>query len=230
MINKIYNNVKIYGFRKFIGNFLWEIRMRLRWILQNSFSQGGEDIIIDKLLKRKKKGFYIDVGAYDPTRFSNTQRFYIRGWRGINIEPDPIRINKFHKLRPEDINLNIGIANKQGTFDFYKFDPQTQSTFSKQAANHYQKLGFNLAETIKVSVRKLEDILDKECKSKQIDFLSIDTEGFDLEVLKSNNWKKFKPEVICIEGHGNAQKFFLIQQGYKKICETTINSIFQYSC
>ncbi len=77
-------------------------------IFTNSFAQFGDDIIIEKLLG-KRKGFYIDIGANHPDRFSNTKRFYVNGWRGINIEPNPISYNKFLK-RKKDVNLNIGIG------------------------------------------------------------------------------------------------------------------------
>ena len=226
MIKKFYHYLIFIGLLKIIEYTLLETRMFLMKIFKTSFSQWGEDILIDNLLGQKQ-GFYVDVGAYDPTRFSNTNRFYLRGWRGINIEPDPIRISKFYNLRPKDVNLNVGVANKNGLLVFFKFDPQTLSTFSRVAAKDYQKQGYTIIETFKVKVTKLGQILEKECKSRQIDFFSIDTEGFDLEVLKSNNWKKFKPKVICIEGQGNNPEKLLTKLGYKKIYETRTNSIFR---
>ena len=195
MINKIKQQLRTYGLNGFVGNSFWEIYMRLRWNLLHSFSQGGEDIIIDKLLK-KKRGFYVDIGAYDPTRFSNTKRFYQKGWGGINIEPDPQRIKKFYTERPKDINLNIGIADKNISMKFYKFDPQTLSTFSSKTASVYQKQGNKLLGVTKIKVMKLANVLAKNAKGKKIDFFSIDTEGFDYQALKGNNWKKFKPKVI----------------------------------
>src|SRR3989344_5642181 len=139
MIKKISSQLKAYGFNMLIRNLSWEIRMRTMWTLRISFSQDLEDILIDKLLGKKKRGLYVDVGAYDTTRFSNTKKFYLRGWQGINIEPDPIRIDKFYKERQRDINLNFGVANKNGRLDFYKFNPQTLSTFSQKQAQAYQK-------------------------------------------------------------------------------------------
>ena len=229
MIKKILYYLRIYGPGMFIWHFSWELRMRLRWILLKSFSQGDEDIIIDNLLGRNEKGFYVDVGAYDPMRFNNTERFYIRGWKGISIEPDPIKINKFNKLRPRDINLNVGVANKNGELIFFRFDPQTLSTFSKKAAKSNQKLGFNLTEKVKIKVYKLRKILEENYLGKQIDFFSIDTEGYDIEVLKRNNWKKFKPKVICIEEQDYKIEKFLSKLGYKKVSQTEVNSIFLYS-
>lgn len=229
MIKKIFRYFKIYS-PKTLSFFLFlEIRSLLNRSLGISYSQWGEDKIIDDLLGRKQGGFYIDIGAYDPTRFSNTKKFYLRGWRGINIEPDPIRINKFHTERKRDINLNVGVANKNSRMEFYRFSPQTLSTFSKKSLDEYQKQGYKLNEIIKVKVLKLSRILEKNYKIKQgIDFLSIDTEGLDLEVLKSNNWKKFKPKVICIEGQGGNPEKFLTKMGYTKVHTNQTNSIFYY--
>lgn len=210
-----------------IWNYSWEIRMRLKWYFINSYSQGNEDILIDKLLNKKKKGFYVDVGSYDPTRFSNTKRFYQRGWSGINIEPNPNRINQFNKSRTRDINLNLGIANKKGELDFFEFDPNTLSTFSKNTAKEYLKQGFTLKKTTKIKVQKLGDVL-KNTAIKHFDFFSIDTEGFDLQVLKSNNWDKFKPKIICIESSQKGINDILSKLGYKKIYQTYINSIYFY--
>ena len=228
MIKRLFLYFKIYSPVTLLFYLYLEIKSLLRRSFGNSYSQWGEDIIIDNLLGRKKKGFYVDVGAYDPTRFSNTKRFYLQGWRGINIEPDPIRINKFYNLRPKDVNLNVGAANKNGMLNFFKFDPQTLSTFSKKAATDYQKQGYTLTETFKVKVNKLGQILEKECTNRQIDFFTIDTEGSDLEVLKSNNWKRFRPKVICIEGQGGNPEKLLIKLGYKKVYTNQTNSIFYY--
>lgn len=227
MIGKILRQFKAYGLKGLIGNLLWEIYMRARWFLLNSYSQGNEDIIIDNLLNRKSRGFYVDIGAFNPTRFSNTKRFYSKGWRGINIEPDPLKITKFHKERSKDLNLNIGISDQEKILPFFKFDPSTLSTFSNKTAENYIKKGHKLVKTINIKVSKLGKVLSKN-QIKRIDFFSIDTEGFDLKVLKGNNWKKFKPKVICIETSSNEIDNMLYKLGYKKITETKINSIFYY--
>jgi len=227
MINKLIRYFKIYSPITLLFYLYLEIKSLLNRSLGISYSQWSEDIIIDDLLGKKKGGFYVDIGAYDPTRFSNTKKFYLRGWKGINIEPDPIRIRKFYNERSRDINLNIGIANKNSLLNFFKFSPQTLSTFSKKSLNDYQKQGYKLNEIIKVKVLKLSKVLEKNCRSnKRIDFLSIDTEGLDLEVLKSNNWKKFRPKVICIEGQGGNPEKFLIKLGYKKVHTNQTNTIF----
>ena len=225
MIKKLYRDFKILGLRKLAGNFLHEGKMFVRRGLKNSFSQNEEDVLIDSFFNNQNLGFFVDIGAFDPSRFSNTKRFYLKGWRGINIEPDPLRIKKFFQTRSGDINLNIGIANEDKVLNFYKFNPGTLSTFSKNTAEEYEKQGFRLVQVIKVPVRKLGNVLREYVKNRKVDFFSIDTEGLDLEVLKSNNWKRFKPKVVCIEGGDNEEKF-LLKLGYKKVFQTPTNSIF----
>lgn len=88
-MKNILDKFKIYGPRKFLFfAFLEAKRILLLQFIKKSFSQYGEDLIIDSLLHNKHRGFYVDVGAYDPHRISNTKRFYLKGWKGINIEPD----------------------------------------------------------------------------------------------------------------------------------------------
>src|SRR3989344_7565306 len=96
--------LRTYTLGKILKYTFYEFKYLLVKILYGSYSQFGEDMVIDNLLNNKKRGFYVDVGAYDPDRFSNTKRFYLKGWRGINIEPDVYSFNKFLEKRPEDIN------------------------------------------------------------------------------------------------------------------------------
>lgn len=224
-----------------IRSILIEIRSRI-WMqfFLRSYSQTGEDLVIDKLTKRKK-GFYVDVGAYNPNRFSNTKRFYLLGWTGINIEPDSHNYHKFERHRHRDINLNIGIANTDSYATFYKFSPSTLSTFSCQEAQKYKQFGYKLIGKEVLQVRRLATIFKQHCVNLTIDFLSIDTEGYDYEVLKSNDWKKYKPKVICIESAAFTGSWqtellapmfdrshrYLLRLGYKNVYRNKINSIYQ---
>ena len=81
----------------------WQVR---------SWSQEGEDMILHRIFGGKKSGFYVDVGAHHPKRFSNTYFFYCHGWRGINIDAMPGRMKLFNQWRPKDINLEMGVAEK----------------------------------------------------------------------------------------------------------------------
>jgi len=196
----IYRKFKLYGFCKFIKYAVLEAHRLFYWnLLKRSYSQGQEDIYIDKFLKNKKKGFYVDVGANDPSRFNNTKRFYKRGWQGINIEPNIILINKINKERKKDVNLNIGIGKSKGKMMMYVFYPDTLSTFSREKANEYIKQGFKIEKESKIEIRTLKDVFDQYVKGIKIDFLTVDTEGTDLDVLQSNDWNNYRPTLLCVE-------------------------------
>lgn len=241
-MKRIIEKYKIYGFKIFVTYLIGDIK-RILWnrVIYKSYSLDREDVIIDKILGNKKKGFYVDVGAYDPCRINNTKRFYDRGWSGINIEPSKENYNKIVLYRKRDINLNLGIGNKNSQMKFYKFIPDTLSTFSTKEKLKYSRLGHKFLGTEFIEIRKLSYILNKYCPMKKIDFLSIDTEGYDFEVLKSNDWKKFRPKVICVEtatykgfkptrsSRAKAGEIdrFLILKGYKVVFDNYTNSMYQ---
>ncbi len=221
--------LKIYGVGKSLLFLAIDIKRKL-WnqLIRASYSQQGEDLIIDKLLGYKKRGFYVDVGAYDPHRFSNTKRFYLKGWRGINVEPDASNYKKFIRDRKRDINLNLGIGSDNTSFTFYRFFPDTLSTFSKKEADRYKKQGYQFVNAAYIPVKKLSIILKTYRKNKPIDFITIDAEGYDLEVIKSNDWNKYKPKIICVETNQKTQKInaFLKNQKYRLVHQNKVNSIY----
>ena len=222
--------IRLYGIRRSLYYGVLEGRYFLRRRLSRSFSQNREDLVIDKLLDYREKGFYVDVGAFDPTRFSNTKRFYLRGWNGINIEPNPLRYKKFIKERSRDINLNIGITKKPGMMSFYMMFPETLSTFSFKEMKFRLSEGYKLIKKISVETDTLVNVLNKFAKKRSLDFLSVDTEGFDLEVLESSNWSKFRFRLVCAEtgqSDGKGKVFsFLKRNKYKIVYRNSINSIF----
>lgn len=236
MIKNLISKFKIYGLPRFLQYAFLEIRRKI-WFefVLNSYSQNGEDLVIHKLLGNKKRGFYVDVGANDPVRFSNTQHFYRIGWRGINIEPNFNCFIKIKNARKRDLNLNFGIGGKRSKIMFYQFNFHTLSTFSKKEALLYQKQGYKLDKTKKIKVEKLSYVFKTLLKNRKIDFMSVDTEGFDKVVLLSNDWKKYRPRVLCIESvnHtiGGTKKSSGINKvlkdvGYKLYSDNGLNSIY----
>lgn len=205
--------------------------------IKGSFSQKGEDLVIDKILGYKPKGFYVDVGAHHPSKLSNTKRFYLKGWCGINIEPNPSMFKYFLVHRKRDINLNIGISNINNYIKLYAFKESAMSTFSKTNLKKYQLLGYKLNKTYKIPVNKLSRILTKH-KVRNIDFLSIDTEGSEMNVLRSNDWKRFRPKVICIETEEHDTLLisskdlkakisrYLGKYSYREYCTNGLNTIY----
>lgn len=165
------------------------------------YAQDGEDIILSEFLSMKKKGFYVDIGAHHPMRFSNTYMFYKKGWNGINIDAMPGSMKIFNKQRKRDINLEMAISDKEEILTYYMFNEPGLNGFSKElsierdSSKDYEIIGQKEIKTLPLS-----KILDKYLPKKQkIDFMNIDVEGLDFQVLKSNNWDKYKPDFILVE-------------------------------
>jgi len=166
-----------------------------------SYAQEGEDLVLARLLDAGAQGFYVDVGAHHPTRFSNTCFFYERGWRGINIEPAPDAVAQFERLRPRDINLRFGVAEAAGTLTYHVFDEPALNTFDAALARDREaRTPYRVVRTESVAVERLDALLRKHLPPGQkIDFMSIDVEGLDLQVLRSNDWSRYRPRFVLAE-------------------------------
>ncbi|WP_197910387.1 FkbM family methyltransferase [Desulfosarcina ovata] len=175
--------------------FTWD-----QWCTR-SWSQEGEDMVLRRIFEKKKNGFYVDVGAHHPKRFSNTYALYQRGWSGINIDAMPGSMRLFRKWRPKDINLELGIGKIAGSFDYYIFNEPALNGFSSQLSEDRARKDnpYYIKDVIEVDIFPLRDVLDKHVDGKSIDFLSVDVEGLDLEVLKSNDWSKYRPRYVLAE-------------------------------
>lgn len=168
--------------------------------LNLSFSQEGEDLILSQFLYGIKNGFYLDIGAHKPIQYSNTYKFYLNGWRGLNIDAMPRSMEEFNIIRSGDTNLEVGISNTRAELLYHIFKQRGINTFSKEFAKQMIEKGYELQETTIIETRRLEDILEQYLpKNQNIHFLSLDVEGFEFEVLSSNNWKKFRPKIILVE-------------------------------
>ncbi len=185
----------------FTYNLNYTIEEKLKFS-QISYSQEGEDLVINKLFGNKTNGFFIDVGANHPIRFSNTCFFYKKGWRGVNIEPNPEMFKLLQQYRPHDLNLNIGISDEKGLLNYFMFNEPALNTFSEYERDQYlQKSEYFLENEMKVEVDTLENVFKRNNISSDqvIDFMSIDAEGFDLKVLQSFDISVYNPKVILIE-------------------------------
>ncbi|MDB4081684.1 FkbM family methyltransferase [Candidatus Pelagibacter sp.] len=154
----------------------------------------GLDKIICDVLKRKKKGIYIDIGCHHPLINNNTYLLNKRGWKGINVDLDFNSIDMFNFFRGKDHNQKIALSNYKGFSNLYFFHNRAaKNTISKKSSK-----GAKLIK--KINVDTLNNII-KNCKFKinEIDFLSIDVEGNELNVLKGLNFKRYKPKVVVLE-------------------------------
>lgn len=164
------------------------------------YGQLGEDVVLEHLFLKQKNGFYVDVGAYHPMHYSNTYLLYKKGWRGINIDPNPSSIFLFNIHRRRDINIQSGVGEKEATKKYFIFNHQSCNTFSEEQKNVMLKKSFiRLIKEISVSCIPLQSILSKYAPNQDIDFLNIDVEGMGVQVLHSIDWSRTKPKAICIE-------------------------------
>lgn len=166
-----------------------------------SYSQEGEDMILRRLFEGQESGFYVDVGAHHPKRFSNTFFFYKKGWNGINIDAMPDSMKLFNKLRSRDINLELAVSDKKEVLTFFLFNEPALNGFSEKLSKLRDGKGQYFVEnTREIETVTLKEVLDANLREdNQIDFLSIDVEGLDVAVLKSNDFHKYRPKVILIE-------------------------------
>ena len=165
-----------------------------------AYSQEGEDLVLKRLFPGRIDGFYVDIGAHHPYRFSNTYLFYKLGWCGINIDPIPGIKKSFDTERPRDINLEMAVSDEHATLNYYNFKEKALNTFSEPLARQYQAANWDMESVIPVETFTLAQILDQYCPSgRKIDFMTIDVENLEMKVLGSNNWERYKPEVLVIE-------------------------------
>ena len=235
--SSLLNLAKKYSFLKNLY-FFYNIYIRNYKFFFNS-SQFGEDKKISKLFNKNFKGTYVDLGCFHPVRVNNTFQFYKKGWNGLNIDLNPLTIDLFNFARPTDTNICAAISNKRVKKKLYflgDLDPKNTLDL-----NHKNWLGkhFNIDKKdfkIKnVKTRTLSEILNKN-KFYNIDFLNIDIEGHELEVLRSVNFKKFNIKVICVElinfnklseNKKNQLIALLKKNKYKLVDKSKINYIFK---
>ncbi len=194
-----------------------------------SFSQVHEDLIVDSILGYKKNGFYVDVGANHPSLLNNTKRFYDRGWRGVNIEPNPTMFNLLQNERKDDININMGVGNRTGKMNYYLLDPDVLSTFNPKAARKaISSRGAVLKNEQPIRISTLKDILGSLTIDRSIDFMSIDVEGFEKEVIAGGDWQHYRPRLILLEISQRGKELIKIMQGtnYRLVFANGINGIF----
>jgi FkbM family methyltransferase len=183
----------------FKNNYLYGFSTR-------SYSQEGEDMILRRIFGSQTSGFYIDVGAHHPKRFSNTYFFYKKGWAGINIDAMPGSMKAFQKLRYRDINIETPISSTPETVVYYGFNEPALNGFSKNISESRDGVdGYRIEFTKRIKTSTLQTVLDQNLEvNQEIDFLTIDVEGLDYDVLKSLDLKRYRPRVILIEIIGSS--------------------------
>jgi len=206
---------------------------------RKSYSQCGEDLIVDFIFNALKinKPTYLDIGAYHPVHLSNTYYFYKKGSHGVLIEPNPYLYKKIARKRKRDICLNSGIGTEfKVKADFYIMSSETLSTFSKEEAERYRQYGNQKIERIiQVPMITINKII-KDNFTSCPNFISMDVEGLDFEILKSFDFNKYRPEIFCIETLTYTENKseikltdiskIMIDNNYIAYADTYINTIF----
>ena len=215
-------------------------RMASRNYGRLSFSQCGEDMIVDFIFRALGigKATYLDVGAHRPKEFNNTYYFYLKGCRGANVEPDPSLYEELVRARPRDTNLRLGVAGtEEKGRPFFVMSTPTLNTFSESEAKRYEATGrHQIIRVEPIDVVTLNYLFRSHFDDKAPDFLSVDVEGLDLEIISSIDLEKYRPLVICVETitfseDRTEQKVadiadYLCSRGYRQYADTYINTIF----
>jgi FkbM family methyltransferase len=164
-----------------------------------SFAQNYEDVMLWRALKNIQNGFYIDVGAWSPDIDSVTRAFYDRGWRGINIEPNPERIAELRTRRERDVNLGVAASDNDGTIILYVVADTGLTTTDAALAQQHRDAGWDVS-MIEVPSRNISGVLDDCVEPGQpIHFLKIDVEGHEGAVVRGIDFSRYRPWVILIE-------------------------------
>jgi len=203
--------------------------------VQQTYAQLGEDICIVHYLERRRDGRYVDVGCHHPFRFSNTALLHTKfGWSGVNIDADARAIEAFCAARPDDVNLNLAVGPKDGEIDFAVF---VEGAVNSAVPEDYEakRAAFGDPVMRRVRMLRLQTIVDSHIPAGEtFDFLNVDVEGLDLQVLQSLDWTKHQPKVVAVEIHGldlsdptsSATVRFMQGLGYKLRSFAVVTAIF----
>jgi FkbM family methyltransferase len=204
-----------------------------------SYAQSGEDLIVDFVFRAIgiDRPTYLDIGAHHPKYLSNTYVFYKKGSRGICVEPDPILYRRIAKSRPRDICINAGIGKSdREACEFFVMSIPALNTFSRESAELSAKIGGHaIKKIIRIPMQSINELVRRHMPSGP-DFVSVDVEGLDAEIIGSIDFSAWRPTVFCVEtlslsSDGKEIKSpeiadLLQSRGYMLYADTFINSIF----
>ena len=225
----------------FKNNLKIKLKNQLAYWFTKSYSQEGEDLILNRIFEHQAKGFFVDVGAHHPMRFSNTYLFYKKGWRGINIDAAPGSMDEFNNHRSEDINIETPVSDTSEELDYFMFNDGALNTLDKDRAQEIAASSngrYQIINNVKLKTKTLASILNENMpENTPIDFMSIDVEGMDIKVLKSNDWNKFAPTYLLVEDeYSKIQEIldshistFLKGHGYNLMYKTVATCIYKRS-
>ena len=162
-----------------------------------SYSLNAVDLIVDYIFKNKNDGFYLDVGSQHPISNNNTYLLFKRGWRGINIDLDKKNIDLFNTARPNDINLNLAISSSITEKKLYFYHDKSPINTLEKVASDFQKAAVKEIKTIKTTT--LDITLQNIKLNNNIDYMNLDVEGHEMNILNSFDISRYKPSIISVE-------------------------------
>jgi FkbM family methyltransferase len=215
----------------------WQhVRRRLGLHGRTSYAQCGEDLILRHVFDSLgiANPTYLDIGANDPVRFSNTYFFYRQGARGMCVEPDPRLAARLRRARPRDQVLNIGVAAEAGTLDFHIMSEPVLNTFDPAEARRLETMGYRIESVQPIRVEPVEQVLAQFGATP--DFINIDVEGLDTVVVSAIDFARWRPVAFCVEtltfsetGSGTkVPEIFTVMEnhGFFPYADTHINTLF----
>jgi len=202
-----------------------------------SFAQEAEDLIFADWFATRipGPGFYVDIGAYHPQRFSNTYIFYLMGWRGINVDATPGSMGRFHQRRPGDINLEYAVSDNAENLTHFIFEDGALNTVDPKRVRYLEAAtSYRPVETRIVTTIRLDELLERHLPRGQgIDFLTVDVEDMDERVLRSNDWIRFRPAAVIAEDRVSIRDIrssmidqFLGGEGYRPIAKLPRSALY----
>ena len=189
------------------------------------YGEFGEDVFINRIFKDIKIGRYVDVGCYHPFKGSLTAQLYKKGWNGINIDLSKSSIDLFNIIRKKDINLNLAISDFDGETNYYENSPINQQNSLIKDNDNQKK--------IKIQCKRLSSIL-LENHYNNFEYLNIDVEGSEQNVINGIDLSKYRPILITIENNNLHLKDYieseiyniLIKNNYTFINKTGVTNFF----
>ena len=175
--------------------FIYQYLKSKKILRKRSFhSNWGIDMMAEDFFKNKKKGFFIDVGCHQPLLNNNTYILYKKGWRGINVDLDFGAIDMFDFFRKEDTNIHAALSNSIDEKNLYFFHNRSAvNTLCKETGKNYKEIK-------RIKTITLNNIIENsEYKNQEIDFLSIDVEGSEIDVLQGLDFNKYRPKLVVLE-------------------------------
>ena len=174
-----------------------------------SFSIEAEDIIVERIFYHMLgnpltyQGFYVDLGACDPVRASNTHRLYRRGWRGLNVDANPDALLRFQAVRPRDTSLIAAVSESGGTGKYFRWnDPLLNGFLPDDIVRHHTASGYKILDATEIPLRAINDILAENIPVDiTVDYLNIDIEMMEQRILGEWNYTRWRPQVISVEIH-----------------------------